>query len=264
MPRPSAALLVLTLAAPPAGAQGDRPFDAETARLLPPGRVEVDLGAKLAADSHRPLFPSETGTRIVLPELGLRFGLGPWGELRLLGEGLVGFDPAGGEAVRGPGDWWAWTKVRLGPADRRVAWAARLGVKIPVASDAEGMGTDLADVELLAIATVRAGRGRLDLNAGLDLLGAPFRERSQQDLLRGAAALWWPAGGRVRIGGEIAGRQGGDFFPAQAVVRVGARIEHGAWRFDGAVAAGLAEGSPSWEVRAGVTARLDRRRPEPP
>jgi len=251
----AAALLAVLQAAPAAAA--DPPFETESAALRPAGAVEVDLGGELAAGSARPLFPEEDGTAAVLRG-GVRTGLGSWGEVRALGDLIRRYHPDDGPTVSGAGDWWVGTKVRLGPADRLVSWAAEIEVKLPVAGDQEGLGTDLADVAVQALAGGGHGRHRWDANAGLAIVGAPFRERSQVDLLTYAARYEIDLDDRWKLGGEVAGREGGDFTPARSAVRVGVRAAWRRWELNGSAAVGLAVGSPDLEIRLGARLRFDR------
>ena len=250
--------MIFLLATGTATGTGRRPLDAETAELLPSGAVEVEMGLAGAEDAERPLFPGFKGTALTLPVVGLRTGLGSWGELRVEGDVLRRFDPDEGGTVRGAGDWRVHTKVRVGRHDRRIRWAALFGVKIPVASDNEGLGTNLADIEARALLGLTAGTWHFDLDAGIAILGAPFRERAQVDLAIYAVAARREVGSGWEIVGEIAGREGGDFTPARSVLRLGARARRQVWRFDGALAVGLADASPSAEIRLGATLRLDR------
>ena len=258
MPRPAVLSFLLALLVLPVRAEGHRPFDAESAWLLGSGSVELEMGAAVGLDAHRVLFPDAAGRSLVVPRLGLRTGLGPWGELRVEGDALFSFDPDEGETKRGAGDWRISTKLRLGPESDSLRWAALVEVKVPVASDEDGLGTDLTDVALRGLMEWRRGRSVLDLDLGLQLVGAPFRERSQQDLLVLAASWRWELRPGLELGAELSGRQGGDFLPARSVVRAGAAFRRGSWRFDGAVGAGLRRGSPGLEVRGGATYRFDR------
>lgn len=258
-PRPAILLLPLLLAHTSlAPAEGRRPLDAESVRLLPAGAVEVELAAAAAQDDRRTLFPDVEGTALVAPRIGLRAGLGPWGEVRMEADALLRFDPDRGEAAEGAGDWRFAAKLRLGPAAGRVRGAAMLVAKLPVASDDEGLGTDETDLELRGLLGLEAERGRLDLDLGLAILGSPFRERAQEDLAVYAVAWWSALRPRLELGAEVAGRQGGDFFPARSVARVGVRVERGAWRFDAALGAGLSDAAPDLELRGGATYRFRR------
>jgi hypothetical protein len=251
-------LLVVLCLTRPGAASGRRPFDAESADLLREGEVEVEAGITAAADSRRDLFPAQEGSDLRLPVLGLRTGLGSWAEIRVEGDAYRRFDPDEGDTADGAGDWRVGTKVRLGRNGPRHTWAAWLGVKIPVASDDDGLGTNETDVDARLLYRLHAGRGTFDFNGGIALLGAPYRERSQVDLVTYAAAYRHPVGDDLELGVEIAGREGGDFFHARSALRTGFRWQRQRWRLDGALAAGLADGSPDLELRLGATFRFQR------
>ncbi len=259
LPRRTLWMALLALAGWPCAHAGMRPFHVETADLLPAGEVELDAGLSAAWDARRALFPDDQGRDLRAPVLGLRTGLGSWAELRVEGDLYRRFDPDDGSTADGAGDWRFGTKLRFGPSGARQAWAAWLGVKLPVASDNEGLGTNETDVEARVLWRLSAGPGTLDVNGGVVLLGAPFRERSQVDLLTYAAAYRFSVGESVEVGAEYAGREGGDFFGALGMLRAGVRWQLDHWRLDAALGAGLTDASPSAELRLGATFRLQRR-----
>ncbi len=251
--------MILLACAGISGAQaGMRPFQVETADLLPAGEVEVNTGIVAAWDTRRALFPETQGNDLRFPVLGLRTGLGSWAELRVEGDLFRRFDPDDGSTVTAAGDWHVGTKLRFGAAGKRQAWAAWLGVKIPVASDNDGLGTNETDVEAKVLWRLSTGKGTLDLNGGVALLGAPFRERAQVDVLTYAAAYRWAVGSHLEVGAEYAGREGGDFFGTLGMLRAGARWQREKWRLDAALGAGLTDASPSVELRLGATFRFQR------
>jgi hypothetical protein len=238
---------------------GMRPFHTETAGLLPDGTVEVDGGLTAAWGARRVIFPDEKGDDLRVPTLGLRTGLGSWAELRVEGDLFRRFDADDGSTGDGAGDWSVGTKVRFGPSGKRQAWAAWLAVKLPVASDDEGMGTDETDVEARLLWSLSAGPGTLDLNGGVAILGAPFSERSQVDLATFSAAYRFALCDGLDLGIEYAAREGGDAFGTLGMLRVGARYHlTQRWRLDGAMAAGLTDASPSAELLLGASFTFQR------
>jgi len=251
-------MILMALAGLPCAQAGMRPFQVESADLLSDGEVEIDAGITAAWDARRALFPDVEGSDLRAPVLGLRTGLGSWAELRVEGDLYRRFDPDDGSNAAGAGDWRVGTKVRFGRSGARQAWAAWLGVKIPVASDNDGLGTNETDIEAKVLWRLSTGPGTLDVNAGVDLLGAPFRERSQVDLLTYAAAYRFALGGHVELGAEFAGREGGDFFGTLGVLRAGVRWQLEDWRLDAALGAGVTDASPSVELRLGATFRFQR------
>jgi hypothetical protein len=250
-------LSALSLATSFAVAGGERPFDAESPALLPAATVELEVATTLALDTARVLYPEDEGDQMVLPVVGLRAGLGDWGEVRVEADLWQRFESDG--AVSGPGDWTVATKIRLGSSPGRVRLAALARMKIPVASDNDGLGTNLADIDLSAIAGIHTQPVDIDVDLGIAILGAPFRERAQIDLLTYALCVRREVRPGLGAGIEIAGREGGDFFPARSVARGGIRWERAHVRWDTAVGFGLAGGSAGLEVRAGATFQLGRR-----
>jgi len=244
-----------------ATAAGERPFDAESATLLPAATVELEVAASGALDTARVLYPDDHGDQIVLPSLGMRAGLGAWGEIRV--EGVLWQRFANGDTASGVGDWTVATKIRFGSPPGRLSFAGLARMKIPVASDADGLGTNLADIELAGIAGIHTQPVEIDLDLGVAILGAPFRERAQIDLLTYAVCLRREVRPGLAAGVELAGREGGDFFPTRSMARGGIRWQRRQVRWDAALGFGLADGSPSLEVRAGATFRFDRQ-PAPP
>lgn len=247
-------LVLLSGASVSVAATGERPFDAESPTLLPAGAVEVEAAATGAVATARVLYPEDEGDLVVLPILGVRAGLGPWGEVRVEGDAWQRFR-SGGTAT-GPGDWTLATKIRFGTAPRPLRFAALARVKVPVASDNEGLGTNLADIDLVAVAGIHTSAVEVDLDLGAAILDAPFRERAQIDVFTYAACLRRKFSPGLEAGIEIAGRGAGDFFPARSVARGGIRWDRRHVRWDAAVGFGLARGSPNLEVRAGATFRF--------
>ncbi len=238
---------------------GIHPFQVETALLLPEGIIELEAGLRAASGARRVIFPLEEGRDLGFPTVGLRAGLGSRAEWRIEGEVLRRFEPDRGASVSGAGDWSVATKIRLGRKNPRWAWAAWFGAKLPVASDNEGLGTNLTDLDFRALLTGHAGKGILDLNGGVAILGAPFRERAQIDLMTYAMAYRIPWTETLEAGFEFAGREGGDFFGALSSLRAGLRWQRPKWRLEGSIAAGLTETSPSTELRLGIAMRFDRK-----
>jgi hypothetical protein len=255
--RTTRVLLLLLVGAPAVRATGERPFDVESPLPLPAKMVELEVAATGALDTARVLFPGEEGDQIVVPVVGARVGLGDRGEVRIEGDAWQRFEGDG--SASGPGDWTVATKIRFGSSTARVRFAGIARMKIPVASDAEGLGTNLADVDLVAVAGIQVGAIDVDANLGLAILGAPFRERAQIDLLTYALCVRGEPRPGLAVGIELAGREGGDFFPARSVARAGLRWERTRIRWDVAMGIGLADGSPGLELRAGATFLLPGR-----
>jgi hypothetical protein len=257
------------LAIAPAPAQSDRPLATEPAHTLPVGEAQAEVGVTWF--EGRDLAGNE-GSLWGLPALAGVVGIGPAADLRVEGSALVGFEPEGGQgaddvdAQREPGDFTFWTKVRLWRGTRlQPVVAGRLGVKLPVTSDESGLGTDEVDFHAQVLLSQTLDSARLNLNLGIAILGDPSRQASQNDALTYGLSGVFPLGGRVRILGEVAGRQGPGTFFDRSHARVGARWEQGGILWDAALSAGFIDESEDWGVLAGATFPLTwKPKEEPP
>jgi hypothetical protein len=246
-----------SFAFPPALAQSDRPLTTEPAHTLPVGEARVEVG--LAWLEGRDVNGNE-GSVWGLPTLAGVVGIGPAADFRVEGTALAGFEPEHGQgngdpdSQREPGDFTFWTKVRLWRGTRlQPVVAGRLGVKLPVTSDESGLGTDEVDFHAQVLLSQTLDAARLNLNLGIAILGDPSRQASQNDALTYGLSGVFPLGERVRILGEVAGRQGPGTLFDRSHARLGARWEQGGVLWDAALSAGFIDESEDWGVLAGAT-----------
>jgi len=235
----------------PALAQSDRPLTTEPATTLAWGDIELELGV----ESFR--IPNPTGTRTRLwnaPTLAAVAGIGPAADLRIEGAVLTWINPESGASAREPGDFTIWTKVRFwrGTPFQPVV-GGRLGVKIPITSNESGLGTDETDFFAQVILTQQVSRARLNLNLGLAILGDPQRVAAQSDAITYGLGCVVPVGGRLRIVGEVAGRQAPGSVFDRSFARLGARWQAAGVLWDAALTAGFIDQSEDWGALAGVT-----------
>ncbi|MFU8856069.1 MAG: hypothetical protein ACNA8S_03580 [Deferrisomatales bacterium] len=235
------------------------PYLTEEASTLAPGRYSLSAGVgrtvqqRAARESGVLLSPRE-GTLWALPELEGTLGVGRRAEVSIHYQALY-FEPEGSGGSRyGSGDLRLWTKLGV-VAGETHGGALRFGFKVPSASDADGLGTDEADVYLQALWDVALGPALLSANGGLAILGDPARNSSQDDVLTWGAALRGPLWRGLRGGGEAAGQSGPfgvgrkrDFFTLGAVLGWHAP----GWRIDLAGRRGLGD-ARNWGWLAGFT-----------
>lgn len=252
-----AGLTAALLASAAALAQSERPLATEPALTLPEGQAQAEAG--LSWFEGRDLAGRE-GHLWSLPTLAAVVALGPAADLRVEGAALVGFEPEDGggnggrDARREPADFTFWTKVRLWRGTRlQPVVAGRLGVKLPVTSDESGLGTDEVDFHAQVLLSQTLPSVRLNLNLGIAVLGDPGRQAAQNDALTYGLSGVFPLGGRVRVVGEVAGRQGPGTFFDRSHARVGARWERGRVVWDAALSAGFIDESEDWGIIAGAT-----------
>ena len=165
------------------------------------------------------------------------------------------FVEAPGADGSGPGDLFLGTRHRL--VDE-VGPLPSLGfqgqVKLPTADEGEGLGTGEVDFLLAAIATKQLGRASLNGFYELGVLGDPG-ESGDTDLMHTLTA----GGGfdlddRSSVFGELVAQVA----PAQNLTSIFA-IGGGAWKFgdtfvlDAAVAIGLSEDAPEFQILFGAT-----------
>lgn len=251
LPRALLGILGLAALGSPAAAQSDRPLTTEPATTLGWGELQVEIGA--ATFRTRDLG-GRRGRQWSFPTLAATAGIGPAADLRLEGSALVRFDPESGRSVQEPGDFTFWTKVRFwrGTPFQPVV-AGRIGVKIPSTSDESGLGTDETDFFAQLILTQSVSKARLNLNIGLAILGDPERNSDQNDAFSYGVSCVVPVSERLRIVGEVAGRQGTGTTFDQSYARAGARWMAAGVLWDAALTVGFIDQSEDWGAVAGVT-----------
>lgn len=235
------------------------PYLTEEASNLTLGQYSLSVGVgrtvqQKAFRQFGVLLTPREGTLWTLPEVEGTLGVGPRAEVSLHYQVLY-FEPEGGGAGRsGSGDLRLWTK--LGLFAREVhRGALRFGVKVPSASDQDGLGTDEADVHLQALWDLALGPALLSLNAGLAILGDPTKNHSQDDLVTWGTALRGPVWRRLWAGAEATGESGPfgvdrrrDFVTLGSVL--GWRAER--WRFSAAGRRGVGD-ARDWGWLVGLT-----------
>ena len=200
------AWVALALMAVPPGARAEWPYLTEEAGTLPLGRYSVSVGVSQSWQHSRLLRGGE-GVLWTLPEAEVTLGVGPHAEVSARYE-ILWFHPADGAgSTYESGDLRLWTKLAVLPGTLRGV-SFRFGVKLPNASERHGLGTDETDAFLEALWGLRLWGADVSLNAGLGLLGATDRNRSQDDVFTWGGAVRRPLGRAFRVGLDAAGYSG--------------------------------------------------------
>lgn len=229
------AVLVLITAANSARALTLLPLETEDPALLPPGKLEISLGAHYL-DSVQPVFRDVERNQWSAPELGISAGLGSRAEAQLRWEAIAARDVSPGSQFSrfDTGDARLFTKVRVTSAgDFARPWvpetALQFGLKLPNASFRGGLGTDEADFFGHFLAAEDVLGARILTDVGVAILGNPGSTRGQDDLfLYGVAALspslaqWRET--KLTLLGEISGSEGSRFENDRRRARLGLRI----------------------------------------
>lgn len=262
--RPGTAFLVSLglAAAAPAGAQ-TRPLVTETALTTEAGTLVLESGIDVIAAEPSYVTGVER-TRWEGPLL--RAVYSPADAVELDAEWVAAVGVAGEEG-RGAVQSWDWGDVALRAkwrfargGGRRPALAARFGVFLPQTSYEDtqfrplGLGPNTLRAFVEALATQPVGRGRLLLNAGMLLYDMVYEAHDQSDFLSYGVALEWPAGSRLTVVAEVAGRagQGSPGSDQSSEARAGVRWGRGRVRVDAAVRRGLLATDGTWGLTAGL------------
>lgn len=101
------------------------------------------------------------------------------------------------------------------------AVAGRFTAKVPTAPDRGTAGTDEADLGLALSVGRRGVSTGLFGAVGLELLGNPLGNGSQDDVATYGAGIWWSPRPRAGLVGEVEGRAFSRFGNSPATVRIG-------------------------------------------
>lgn len=240
-----------------------RPLLTEPAPTAPAGTLVLEAGFDVIADEPSYVTGVER-TRWDGPLLRLVYS--PAGNVELDLDWVVRVGVAG-EAGRGDVQSSEWGDVTLRAKwrvvegrGRRPTVGARFGVVLPQTSFEDeqfnplGLGPNTLRAFVEGLLTQPVGRGRIHVNAGLLLHDEVYRPHDQRDFFSYGLAVEWPAGGRLAILAEVAGRAG-DGAPGadqRSEARAGLRLGRGRFRADAAVRRGLTEADGTWGVTAGL------------
>lgn len=256
----------LLLAIPTAASGQQRPLRTDTAELAGVGWVRAENGIEFL---QRKRF-SLSGLEGDLTRVGVasfQIGVGEYAELQISGV-LRDFlsverrDAApippdfAGSSTSAIGDLMLGTKLRLATErGRRPAFAFKFAVELPNASNESGLGSDETNFHAALLASKRIAGAVLSANVGLAILGSAVEPNHQSDMLTYGVAAVVPVHRRIRLVGEVAGREGteriGNEPSGQA--RAGVQIVAGGVRWDVAAVAGLRHFDPRSGIVFGVT-----------
>jgi hypothetical protein len=263
--------ILLAVAAPVAAQQ--RPLVTEDPETIGAGRILLEVGFNLEHDVFYPVS-GLGGNRLVLPALGVSFGIGSIAEVQLDGSPyqrlsvterrsapLAGIVDLDGDSTSDVDDLVLATKIRIVPeAPQRPALGLRFATQLPNASNESGLGHDVTNffASLLVAKTVQSFR--VVGNAGVAILGDPTaRVPEQNDLFTYGLSVARAVTTEGELVAEINGRWNmieGIADPGaenRASIRLGGRYTSGAVRGDAAVIFGVTSRDPDISVTAGVT-----------
>lgn len=220
--------------------------------------MAVDLGLQYLSHSNFPFssFSQDTARDVLsLPTLGIRVGLGKRTELQLSYELL--FVEEEEVRIREPwksGDLDLFTKIEFWQERQWLpATGMKVGVKLPNAGNNYRVGTDETDFAFSSLFAKQFVSMTATANLGLLILGNPFEQARQDDLLSYALACSFPWNSQVISTAEIAGQMLGtaDNERSDLLLHLHIRDDRLTWKLSGRI--GLLENSADWGLAAGVT-----------
>ncbi len=250
-------ILFLCLNAFPVFAWNQLPLLTDSPRVLPVGQVQFGVGIQFLSHKNFPFSAfSEDFARDVLslPMLGVNFGVGKRVELQVTYEFLfVEEEELKIKERWKSGDLAFFTKLELLEERRRFpGMGIKFGAKLPNASDTYRVGTDETDLAFSALFGKTFSTLTVNANLGLLILGNPFANARQDDLLEYGIAWTIPWKHHITYTTEIAGQTFGTSHNESASAVFHVDFEDGAltWNISGRV--GLLKNSENWGISGGV------------
>lgn len=255
-------ILFLCLHAFPAFAWNQLPLLTDSPQVLPAGQVQLDLGLKFLSHKNFPFSPfSKDFSRNVLsfPTLGMNFGLGKHVELQLTYEVLfVEEEELTIKETWKSGDLVFFTKLAILEERKHLpGMGIKFGAKLPNAGDTYRVGTDETDLAFSALFGKTFSSFALDANLSLLILGDPFDNARQDDLLGYGIAWTIPWKPHITSTLEVAGQVLGTSYNENASAVLHLDFEDGAFTWTIAGRAGLLKNSEDWGMSARVRWTFD-------
>ena len=203
---------------------------AELPWLHPAGTWEADAGFRFLQSRPAP-FDDSGGSRTERDVAGfdLRLAGSPAGRTEIsLTAGVLDTGGAGGtEGFVASDTRVAFAVALAGGPGSRTAVAGRFTAKVPTAPEDGEAGTDESDLGFAVSGGWRGGRLGLFGSAGLDMLGNPLRNGSQDDVATYGAGGWWRASERFDLVAEVEGRAFSRFGNSAGRMLLGGEIRSG-------------------------------------
>lgn len=243
----------------PAHAWNQLPLPTESPKVLPAGHVQFNFGLQYLSNKNFPFSPfSEDFDRDVLsfPMLGIQVGLGKRVELQVTYEVLfVEEEEFLIREMWESGDMAFFSKIEI-LEERRIlpGMGIKVGAKLPDARDQYRVGTDETDLAFSTLFEKTFSSITTRANFGLLILGNPFRNAVQDDLLSYGVACTIPwKSHHVSYTAEIAGQAFGTSYNQRSSAFLHIHFHDGAltWKVSGRV--GLIENSEDWGLTGGVS-----------
>jgi hypothetical protein len=249
-----------------------RPLLTEDPETVGTGNVLIEAGF----DAQRDIFyPASglTGDLLRVPMVGLSIGFSSILELQVDAGfydrlNIDSIEPAplsdqleiDGDTTTDVDDIIVATKIRVvseGPG--RPSFGIRLATKLPIMTNASGLGLDTMDFHVTALMGETTRAVRVVGNLGLGILSDPVEGDRQNDVIMYGLSLARALPHGVEFVGEINGRfntreqRTPIGTESRSTIRVGGRWTKSAMRIDGGLIFGLTSRDPSFGFTAGLT-----------
>ena len=253
-----------------------RPLITEDVDIVPPGSVRIQAGMDFFQNAK---FPASglSGDLTRVGVIGINVGLSPNVEFEISGvaQNFLSINSrmanppiplnlaASANSTNDIGDFSLATKIKI--RNEKGNWPSvgfKFGVELPNSNQARGLGVNQTNAFGSLLLQKKFGHdGRFNTfgNLGIEILTAPTRLFTQNDVLTFGVAGIYRATDRVNILGEVEGRQntrpgtGPPGTESQSQARLGMQIKASGLKFDFAGIAGLTRFSPRSGVTFGVT-----------
>lgn len=250
--------LSCVLILPMASARSLSPLDTQDANVIEAGSLEARIGLEYSEDLNLAFSTDTDRDRDVwnVPTLDLSVGVGKVVEIQAYFEG-VHVDEKDFDSKYGAGDLELFTKVQLREEDDMPAFGLRFGTKLPNASNEDQLGTDEFDFSGGLLMSKHLGKVETHFNLGMGILGNPYQNSNQDDVLMYGVGVIIPATDRLNFALEVNGQGCSDDNNDFSHFMAGLQYQTEVCRFDVGAAAGLSDESQDWSVKCGITKTFD-------
>jgi hypothetical protein len=236
--------------AAPALPQTNRPYLTEDATVPPSGYLNVSLGLQTWDGFPNTINGKKSGLT-QFPVVAASLGLGGLVEFQVSGVAANRLE-TGGATLTGAGDFSLFTKIRIlkgGASPPAISF--RYGVKLPNASETDGVGTNETDMTGELLVEKDLGRFRIFGSTGIAILGSTDRPSSQDDLFTFGLACEIPVK-RLSLAIDWNGMIDD---PDRDVMRLGAglKLPMARFCFDASFWKGYLKRGENWGFSAGVS-----------
>lgn len=265
---------VVSVMAPAVASAQSRPLATEDPEVVGPGQILFEAGVDYSQDMVYPVSGLK-GNLWRVGSFGFNFGVSSIAEIQLKGglrdhltiasrsaaplSSMLAI-PAGETSTGDFPDGYLGAKIRFSPETAtRPAMSVKFATRLPNEGNESGLGLDTMDFNFGIAVAKTVQSTRVVGNFGFGILGDPVRGDNQNDVLNYGISVAQATNSGIELVAELNGRLNTRSgtppigTESRSVMRLGARLTHGAVRFDAAFLAGVTERDPTWGFTAGLT-----------